>query len=156
MKKSCFLFIILLGCLIIFNISSIPYNNVCWGQDLSQFPTYQIPAAFPQYPPLWEHTFFPFSYIPGFDDPINRARYVYFTWPGFSVLNSFGLSGIELSYSHIFPLSMTYSGYYMFPDWMVPLPVPSTLSQWPTFGLPPNLWSTGWGEWPSSSSSSYE
>ena len=141
MKKSCLLFTILLGCLVILFISSIPYNSVCLGQDLSQFPIYQVPSAFPQYPTLWAHTFFPYSYIPGFDNPIERARYVYFTWPGFSVMNSFGLSGIELAYSHIFPLSMTYSGYYMFPEWKVPPTVPSILSQWPIYDLPPNLWS---------------
>lgn len=144
MKKSYLLFIFLLGCFIILHISSIPYNDVCWGQDLSLFPIYQIPPLFSQYPTLWEHTFLPYSYIPGFDDPINRARYVYFTWPGFSVLNSFGLSGIELSYSHLFPLSMTYSGYYMFPDWKVPPVVPPVLAQWPIFAMPPDLWSIGW------------
>ncbi|MGA1842543.1 MAG: hypothetical protein ACMUIU_18165 [bacterium] len=141
MKKSCFLFIILLGCLIILSIYSISYNNVCWGQDLSQFPIYIAPTALPQYPTLWAHTFYPYSYIPGFDNPIERARYVYFTWPGFSVLNSFGLSGIELAYSHIFPLSMTYNDYYMFPNWKVPpTTIPYTLSLWPTFALPPDLW----------------
>ena len=144
MRKSYYLFIIIFGCLIAFLIFSMPHNEVCWGQDLSQFPEYQVPLSFPQYPTLWAHTFFPYSYIPGFDNPIDRARYVYFTWPGFSVLNSFGLSGIELSYSYIFPFNLNSSGYYLFPEWKVPEPVPSLLSQWPTFALPPNLWSIGW------------
>lgn len=143
MKKSHFLFIILFVCLITFHISSIPHNDVCWGQDLSQFPQYQVPLAFPQYPPLWEHTFFPYSYIPGFDNPIDRARYVYFTWPGFSVMNSFGLSGIELSYSYMFPLNLTYSGYYLFPEWKVPPLVPPILAQWPAYAPPPNVLFSG-------------
>jgi hypothetical protein len=44
----------------------------------------------------------------------------------------------------MFPLSMNYSGYYMFPEWKVPPPIPSILSQWPTIAFPPDLWYTGW------------
>ena len=142
MRQRYFLFIILIGALITFFMFSIPHNNVCWGQDLSEFPEYLVPPSFPQYPTLWAHTFFPSSYIPGFDNPIERARYIYFPWPGFSVLNSFGLSGIELSYSYIFPLNLTYSGFYLFPEWKIPPPVPSVLSQWPTYTGPPNLFYT--------------
>jgi len=147
MRKGYFLFLIIFGAFITFHIFSFPHHDICWGQqDLSQFPVYQVPAAFPQYPPLWEHTFFPTSYIPGFDSLTDRARYVYFTWPGFSVVNSFGLSGIELAYSYIFPFNVTYAPYYLFPEWQIPPVVPSTLAQFPPYAVPPNLWFTGWAE----------
>ena len=146
MRKSYFLFLIIFGCFIIFSIFFICHNDVCMGQDLSQFPAYQVPPAFPQYPTLWSHTYLPSSYIPGFDSLTDRARYVYFTWPGFSVVNSFGLSGIELAYSYIFPFNATYAPYYQFPEWMIPAPVPATLSQWPLYSPPPSIWFTGWEE----------
>ena len=149
MKKSDFfrltLFIGVI-CLMTFQVFSVSHHPVCWGQDLSQFPQYIAPTAIPQYPPLWEHTFLASSYIPGFNSLTDRARYVYFTWPGFSVVNSFGLSGIELSYSYIFPFNLTSSGYYLFPEWKIPPAVPSSLAQWPPYAVPPNLWFPGFLE----------
>ena len=146
MRKGYFLFLILFGCFIACNILFISHSGVCTGQDLSQFPAYQVPPSFPQYPTLWSHTYLPSSYIPGFDSLTDRARYVYFPWPGFSVFNSYGLSGIEIAYSYIFPFNATYAPYYLFPEWQIPPTVPASLAQWPLYAAPPSLWFTGWGD----------
>lgn len=134
------LFLVIVIFLSIGCILAVPHHEICWGQDLSLFSPYLVPPINPEYPTLWSHTYLPSSYIPGFNSLTDRARYVYFTWPGFSVLNSFGLSGIELAYSYMFPLNMTYGGYYLFPQWKVPDAVPPALAQWPLYAIPPNLW----------------
>lgn len=140
MRNRHFLFLIVVMVLSIGCILAGAHQDACWGQDLSLFPTYLVPPINPDYPTLWSHTYLPYSYIPGFNSLTDRPLNVYFTWPGFSVLNSYGLSGLEMSYSYMFPLNMTYGGYYNFPQWKVPEPVPSIMAQWPIYAMPANLW----------------